>query len=73
MLLGSSASLDARTEFQETPLEVFCFNGKRDVAHFLIDRAQTSVPETSLAGVHYTLRHDVRTMRVLRAYGTCLC
>jgi hypothetical protein len=38
LLLGSSASLDARNKKQQTPLQLSCFNGKPDVALFLIDR-----------------------------------
>ena len=41
LLLGSSASLDARNETQQTqhtPLALACVYGKPDVAHFLIDR-----------------------------------
>jgi Ankyrin repeats (3 copies) len=32
LLLGSSANLDARSNEQETPLEISCFNGKLDMA-----------------------------------------
>jgi ankyrin repeat protein len=38
LLLGSGASLDARSKNQQTPLFVSCYRGRSEMAQFLIDR-----------------------------------